>query len=103
MKTKIFGITLLCALSALALPLGGRIKHREGDTVQLSTGETVKVATYDELEYDSARKPGNTLHFVIFQSSTGTRIAMHSATAGKRVQTAIKSLQGPDVISFDVD
>jgi hypothetical protein len=110
MKTRTLVIALLSACSVLAVlavpPVkkNGQLINQEGHTVQLSTGEVVKVAIHEEIAVDWAKKKSvGGRNIVLFESSTGTRIAMHSVDSAKRVRTTIWSVDGPDKLSFDVD
>lgn len=76
-----------------------------GHVVQLSTGETVKVAFYDETAVDEAtRKSAGHRTVVVFQSSTGARIGMNTTgTRSGKVETTIWSADGKNKIKFDTD
>jgi hypothetical protein len=97
-------IVLACLFAGCAS--AASLKSEGGHTVQLSTGEVVKVAFNDSFDVDPAtRKPaaGGSSN-VLFESSAGTRVAMRSRhSASRKTDTTIWSLDSPDRISFETD
>src|SRR5450755_692865 len=108
MKTRVVLIPLLlgccAALTAQVVRKGDRLISRDANTVHLSSGEKVKVAIRQEIEADwGNRKSTGGRDVVVFQSSAGIRLGLHSTDSARRMQTAIWLIQGADKISFDVD
>lgn len=79
--------------------------NKGGHVVRLSSGETVKVAFYDETSVDpTTHKSSGYKNVVVLESSTGTRIGMTTTgTRSGKYQTTIWSADGKDQMTLESD